>query len=90
MPTSNEIRVSVDIGYTQHSVAIGLSSGERVEEFEIRHRPEGFAEFFSRIESIRSCHGGSENLRYGIVRRVSPSFSAASNRSGAAMAARRI
>jgi transposase len=29
---------------------MGLSSGEVLEEFEIEHRPEGFAEFFSRIE----------------------------------------
>jgi transposase len=59
MPVSSEIRVSVDVGYAQHSVAIGLSGGERLEEFEIRHRPEGFAEFFSRIETIRLRHGGS-------------------------------
>ena len=45
-----EIRVSVDVGYRRHSVAIGLSSGEVLEEFEIAHRPEGFEEFFSRIE----------------------------------------
>jgi transposase len=31
-------------------VALGLSSGEVLEEFEIDHRPEGFQEFFSRIE----------------------------------------
>jgi transposase len=29
---------------------MGLSSGELLEEFEIDHRPEGFQEFFSRIE----------------------------------------
>ena len=45
-----ELRVSVDVGYRRHSVAIGLSSGEVLEEFEIEHRPEGFHEFFSRIE----------------------------------------
>ena len=47
---SVEIRVSVDVGYRRHSVAIGLPSGEVLEEFEIAHRPEGFAEFFARIE----------------------------------------
>ena len=55
---SVEIRVSVDVGYRRHSVAIGLPSGEVLEEFEIAHRPEGFAEFFSRIEKqqkIRGC-----------------------------------
>ena len=41
-----EIRVSVDVGYRRHSVAIGLPSGEVLEEFEIAHRPEGFEEFF--------------------------------------------
>ena len=45
-----ELRVSVDVGYRRHSVAIGLPSGEVLEEFEIAHRPEGFAEFFARIE----------------------------------------
>src|SRR4030095_7811484 len=50
--------VSVDVGYRRHSVAIGLPSGEVLEEFEIAHRPEGFAEFFSRIEKhqkVRDC-----------------------------------
>ena len=48
-----ELRVSVDVGYRRHSVAMGLSSGEVLEEFEIEHRPEGFQEFFSRIEKHR-------------------------------------
>ena len=50
---SLELRVSVDVGYRRHSVAMGLSSGEVLEEFEIDHRPEGFQEFFSRIEKQR-------------------------------------
>ena len=48
-----ELRVSVDVGYRRHNVAIGLASGEVLEEFEIEHRPEGFQEFFSRIEKHR-------------------------------------
>ena len=44
------LRVSVDVGCRGHSVAVGLSSGELLKEFEIAHRVEGFAEFFSRIE----------------------------------------
>ena len=50
----SELRVSVDVGYRRHSVAMGLSSGEVLEEFEIEHRPEGFQEFFSRIEKHRA------------------------------------
>jgi transposase len=50
---SLELRVSVDVGYRRHSVAMGLSSGEVLEEFEIDHRIEGFQEFFSRIEKQR-------------------------------------
>ena len=50
---SLELRISVDVGYRRHSVAMGLSSGEVLEEFEIDHRPEGFQEFFSRIEAQR-------------------------------------
>lgn len=45
-----ELRVGVDIGCRSHNVAIGLSSGELLEEFSIKHDPEGFREFFSRIE----------------------------------------
>lgn len=45
-----ELRVSVDVGYRRHSVAIGLPNGELLEEFEIEHRLEGFQDFFSRIE----------------------------------------
>ncbi|MCZ6562008.1 MAG: hypothetical protein O6948_03635 [Deltaproteobacteria bacterium] len=37
-----EIRVSVDVGSHSHNVAIGLSSGEVLEEFQISHGPEGF------------------------------------------------
>ena len=49
---SIELRVSVDVGYRRHSVAIGLSSGEVLEEFEIEHRPEGFRRvFFSHREA---------------------------------------
>ena len=53
-----ELRVSVDVGYRRHSVAIGLPSGEVLEEFEISHRREGFEQFFSRIEKhqkVRDC-----------------------------------
>jgi transposase len=56
---SKELRVSVDIGYRRHSVAIGLPSGEVLEEFEIEHRLEGFQEFFSRIEKHNSKGGYS-------------------------------
>lgn len=53
-----EVRVSVDVGCHSHNVAIGLSSGEVLEEFQIPHRPEGFHYFFSCIErhqKQRSC-----------------------------------
>lgn len=47
---SLELRVSVDIGCRSHNVAIGLSSGEVLDEFSITHEPEGFRQFFSHIE----------------------------------------
>ena len=53
------LRVSVDVGCYQHSVAIGLANGSLLDEFDIPHRPEGFSEFFSRIESFRERHGGN-------------------------------
>ncbi len=56
---SKELRVSVDVGYRRHSVAIGLASGEVLEEFEIEHRLEGFQDFFSRIEKHNPKQGYS-------------------------------
>jgi transposase len=56
---SKELRVSVDVGYRRHSVAIGLPSGEVLEEFEIEHRLEGFQDFFSRIEKHNPQQGCS-------------------------------
>ena len=56
---SKELRVSVDVGYRRHSVAIGLPSGEVLEEFEIEHRLEGFEDFFSRIEKHNHKQGYS-------------------------------
>ena len=56
---SKELRVSVDVGYRRHSVAIGLPSGEILEEFEIEHRLEGFQDFFSRIEKHNPQQGYS-------------------------------
>lgn len=47
---SLELRVSVDVGCRSHNVAIGLSSGEILDEFSITHEPEGFRNFFLRIE----------------------------------------
>jgi hypothetical protein len=45
-----QLRVGVDVGTTSHHVAIGLTDGRRLEEFEIAHTAAGFADFFRRIE----------------------------------------
>jgi transposase len=52
-----EIRVGVDIGCHSHNVAIGLSSGEILDEFSVSHNPEGFRLFFSRIEKQEKKYG---------------------------------
>ena len=60
---SLELRVSVDVGSRRHSVAIGLPNGQVLEEFEIAHGPEGFQEFFLRIEKHQKdkvWSGGSD------------------------------
>ena len=46
-----ELRVAVDVGCRRHHVAVGLSSGDFLESFEIEHQPAGFEEFFSRLAS---------------------------------------
>lgn len=54
-----ELRVSVDVGCRTHHVAIGLSTGDLLEEFAIPHGSEGFQQFFSRIEKHRKQYGCS-------------------------------
>ena len=55
-PLSLQLRVGVDVGSRCHSVAIGLSDGSLLEEFEITHSPEGFRAFFARIEACARRH----------------------------------
>jgi transposase len=62
---SLELRVSVDVGYRRHRVAMGLSDGGVLEEFEIEHRIEGFEDFFSRIEKHRQINNCSVAVAMG-------------------------
>jgi len=55
-PVSLQLRVGVDVGSRCHSVAIGLSDGSLLEEFEIPHTAEGFREFFARVETCGRRH----------------------------------
>ena len=48
-PVSLQLRVGVDVGSRCHTVAIGLSDGSLLEEFEIPHTQAGFDEFFTRV-----------------------------------------
>lgn len=45
-----ELQIAVDVGCTRHRVAIGLSEGKLLEEFDIAHDAAGLNEFFSRVE----------------------------------------
>jgi len=53
---SLQLRVGVDVGSRCHTVAIGLSDGSLLEEFEISHTAEGFREFFARVEACGRRH----------------------------------
>lgn len=46
-----EIRVCMDIGSESHQVAIGLSTGEILEEFGISHTPHDIQLFFQKIDT---------------------------------------
>ena len=52
-----EIRVSVDVGCHGHSVAIGLSTGQILDEFDIDHHAGGFKQFFKRIAKWERRYG---------------------------------
>ncbi len=49
-PQALQLRVGVDVGTRCHSVAVGLTDGRLLEEFEIPHTAAGFGDFFARIE----------------------------------------
>ena len=55
-PKSLQLRVGVDVGSRCHSVAIGLSDGQLLDEFEVPHTVEGFRDFFARIEGHAKSH----------------------------------
>lgn len=52
--SAHEIRVCVDIGSQKHYVAIGLSTGEHIDEFGFLHTPKGIEQFFARLESLQA------------------------------------
>ena len=55
-PQSLQLRVGVDVGSRCHSVAVGLTDGSLLEEFEIPHTAAGFGDFFARIEGHAKRH----------------------------------
>jgi len=55
-PQALQLRVGVDVGSKCHSVAVGLTDGSLLEEFEIPHTAAGFGDFFARIEGHATRH----------------------------------
>ena len=55
-PQALQLRVGVDVGSQCHRVAVGLSDGSVLEEFDTLHTAAGFEDFFSRIEEHAKHH----------------------------------
>ncbi len=51
-----QIRVAIDVGCERHRMAVGLSDGKVLEEFDIGHHADGFQEFFSRVGKLEKFH----------------------------------
>ena len=51
--STNEIRVCMDVGSAEHYIAIGLASGERIQDIVLKHETREISKFFGRIEKIR-------------------------------------
>jgi transposase len=62
MNAVKDIHVSVDVGCHAQRVAVGLSTGELIDEFDLAHRPEGFKSFFDRVDSCQRCYGGAVSV----------------------------
>jgi len=56
MSEAYEIRVCMDIGSESHQVAIGLSTGQILEEFDITHTPTDIDLLFNKIETHEKHH----------------------------------
>lgn len=56
MSEAYEIRVCMDIGSQSHQVAIGLSTGKILEEFDVLHTPQDIQLFFDKIERYKKQH----------------------------------
>jgi len=54
-----ELRVGVDVGAHCHAVAVGLSDGCFLEDFEIAHDRDGFEALISRLQTLAAAHGAS-------------------------------
>ncbi len=55
-PQALHLRVGVDVGSQCHSVAVGLTDGSLLDEFEIPHTAAGFGDFFARVEEHAKRH----------------------------------
>lgn len=56
MTAAYELRVCMDIGSQSHQVAIGLSSGEILEEFGMSHTPADIQLFLNKLETYKAQH----------------------------------
>ena len=52
----SELLVSVDVGCYRHAVAIGLSDGQVLDEFEVDYDRDGFKTFFDRIDQQEQAY----------------------------------
>lgn len=54
MPPS--LHVGIDVGGMNHRVAVGLSDGKLIDEFDVPHTHAGFNAFFERIGALQKTH----------------------------------
>lgn len=50
------LRIGIDVGSTLHRVAVGLSDGTLIDEFDVAHHATGFNQFFQRIATLEARH----------------------------------
>ncbi len=51
------------VGSARHRVAVGLSDGHLIDEFDVDHHTAGFKRFFHRIAALEACHMLSATTR---------------------------
>jgi transposase len=57
--TPQELQIGIDVGSTNHTIAISDEQGNIIKEFEISHNNKGFDSFFKIVDKLATMHNAN-------------------------------